>query len=646
MTCRHGRRIVLLGLLAVLLLDATGAAAQPARERPVAERAAAYRAARARTGGFLLSPLAVTERLLARRPTVVLDVRSRSRFETVHLRGARLVPLATLLAGRGTGRTRSDTAVVVVDHDGTAAIEAMVVLRLAGLRAFAMSGGMNRVRRLPEAHALLVGTSTGPGEAGTGGGGGRLAQVLAVGALVALLVAALLAVRTMARRRRQRLALAVTQVDRDEPESLRVAAATLQDALEGGLRPRERAEARFGLAYALARLGAYQQASDVLDGAGGAKSKDGKVVALDLWLKVRLGLDDKAVELYEDAGRTVDDDTARRALLVAYLRRGRRLAAMSQVDEARESFQQAGRLRRPGDPWRDDATDPGIAVGVMALLEGRLSEARYNFERAGESQAQEGGRPGLEARIGELLCDWRMRNDRGQRGSFRRHFDDDLGALVEEARAEGADRRLLSGLLLWHAASRIRDWRDLPVLQGLPPAERERLQQRLDKVREIDPDLGDAHLLGGLVALLFGEDGSERAEAFEALRQARELGVSIPEVLGVVEGTTDDAAQPSGRFPPLPDDDPGRPADRPAPLTVAELESRGRLAWRRAAGLRPRLTGDGLSGLRKEVDELLEDLERAVRWLRDGATEITRVERLLAVRTGEFRLNDEQGERG
>ena len=652
------RRIVLIGLLAVLPLDATVAAAQPARERPVDERVASYRAARARARGFLLPPLAVTERLLARRATVVLDVRSRSRFRAFHLRGARSVPLAAALAGQRIGRVRDATPVVVVDDDGTAAIEAMVVLRLAGLRAYAMAGGMNRLRRLlanpdalpedspvarrlPAARALIVGTAPGrPRPAG----GGRLGLLLAIGFLVLVVGVVAFVLLIRARTRRRRLAEAVSLIEHDEPDELAKAVPLLEDAIEGGLSSRERAEARFGLAYALARLGGYRQASEVLDEAGTARSRDRRARALDLWLKVKRGLDDKAVELFEAADGGIDGDGVRRAMLVAYVRRGRRLVESGEVDRGLESFRRAERLRRPGDPWHDNAADPGIAVGVMALLQGRISEARYRFEEVGKARATQGSPPALEAWIGELLCDWRMRNDPGRRGSSSRRFDDELGALIEQARAQQADRGLLSGLLLWHAASLVREWRDRPALDGLPRAERQELERRLEQVRAIDPDVGDAHLLGGLVGWLFGEDGPERSHAFEALGTARDLGVNVPEVLVLVGDAPSAPAGPAGRFRPLGEDDAGWAGEGAAPMTVAELESRGRLAWRRAAASRPRLRGDErLSELWQEIDRLLGELEGALRRLGDGAADVARVERQLAVRTSELQFPDEQG---
>lgn len=640
MTARPARvgRLVLAGLVAALLLVPGPAAAQPARERSVGDRAAAYRAARARAGGFLLSPVAVTERLRARRPTLVVDVRARNRYRTAHLRGARSVPLSAALGGR-IGRVRGGSPVVVVDDDGTAAIEAMVVLRLAGVPAYAMTGGMDRLRRLPAANALIVGPAA--GRPAAGGGIGRLLLPLGIVLLGLLVGAGALASWSRARARRRRVAEAVSLIERDEPDELQRAVPLLEAALEGRLQSRERAEASFSLAYALARLGAYRSASDTLDQLGAGRRGTGKVRALDIWLKVRRGQDEQAVERFEEAEGPVEGDGVRRAVLVAYVRRGRRLVESGEVDKGLESFRKAERLRRPGDPWHDQGTDPGIAVGVMALLQGRLPEAQYRFREVVADHVQ-GDRSTLEARIGELLCDWRMRNDPTRHRGFRSRLDGDLGSLIEEAHAQQADPRLLAGLLLWHAANRIRDWRDRPALDGLPLAERQELERRLDQVRALDPDLGDVHLLGGLVGWLFGEDGPERNRAFEALRTARALGVSVPEVLVLVGAAAEDPAAPADRFSPLAEDDRDHPSDG-TPVTMAELESRGRLAWRRAATLRSRLSGDErLSGLWQEIDQLLGELEHALRRLGDGAADLIRLERQLAVRTSELRFPDDQ----
>jgi hypothetical protein len=647
---------LLSGLVVAMVLVAGPVAAQPARERSVGDRAAAYRTARASAGGFLLSPLTVTERLLARRPTVVLDIRGRSRYRTAHLRGARSVPLSAVLGGGRIGRVRHGTPVVVVDDDGTTAIEAMVVLRMAGVPAYAMTGGMNQLRRLladpdalpdsssvarrlPAARSLIVGTAAGRP---AGGGAGRLLPLLAIAVLVLLIGAVAQVLRSRGQARRGRLAEAVSLIERDEPEELQRAVPLLEAALQGTLRSRERAEARFSLAFTLAKLGAYRLASETLNEPGPARGSAGKMRALDLWLNVKRGLDDQAIERYEEANGSADSDGVRRAMLVAYVRHGRRLVESGELEKGLESFRKAESLRRPGDPWHHHATDPGIAVGVMALLQGRLQEAQYRFRQVVQDGAQ-GDRSTLEARIGELLCDWRMRNDSTRHRASRPRLDDDLGSLIEEARAQQTDRQLLCGLLLWHAANRIRDWGDRPALDGLPLAECQELERRLDQVRALDPDLGDAHLLGGLVGWLFGEEGAERNRAFEALRTARALGVSVPEVLVLVGEAAEGPASPAGRFSPLAEDDPDHSIDGTAPVTVAELESRGRLAWRRAAALRSRLSDDErLSGLWREIDRLLAELEQTLRRLGDGAADLIQLERQLAVRTSELQLLDDQ----
>jgi len=290
-----------------------------------------------------------------------------------------------------------------------------------------------------------------------------------------------------------------------------------------------------------------------------------------------------------------------------------------------------------------------------ALAEREKEIDRLRAEVTAEGEAVAARAAELERRLDDverregLLSDLDARTEAAAAADEHRSAEEERLASFERelsARAQAVDAREIEVAALDERRRELEERERAFNSATEEAAERERLQQRLDKVRDIDPELGDAYLLGGLVALLFDEVGSERDEAYEALRQARERGVSVPEVLGFVEGTTDDAPQPSGPFPPLPEDDPDRPVDRPAPLTVAELESRGRLALRRATGLRKRLTGDGLAVPGREVDELVEELRRALRWLRDGATDVARVERLLAVRTGEFQLPDEGGERG
>jgi rhodanese-related sulfurtransferase len=186
-----------------------GQAAAADRSPSVQDRVKAYRQARARAGDFLLSPQQVVERLLSRRPPVVIDVRTAKRFAASHLRGARPVPLPTLLQRSRIDRVPRRT-VVVVDEGGSDAIEAMVVLRLAGRDAFAMTGGMRALRRLlakpptavegspaagRRARALLVGSAADAQLRAAGGDPGwvgrttvRLLAVLLVGLAVLLYV--------------------------------------------------------------------------------------------------------------------------------------------------------------------------------------------------------------------------------------------------------------------------------------------------------------------------------------------------------------------------------------------------------------------------------------------------------------------------
>jgi rhodanese-related sulfurtransferase len=135
-----------LGLLVLVLLTGATAGLVAGRRQAAEREAQDYLAERTRAGAFTLSPLAVTERLVTHRPTSILDVRSHREFAGVRLRGARNMPLPELLAGRP--EDLGARPIVVVDRDGTAAVEGMVFLRLAGKPAFAMTGGMDQLQRL------------------------------------------------------------------------------------------------------------------------------------------------------------------------------------------------------------------------------------------------------------------------------------------------------------------------------------------------------------------------------------------------------------------------------------------------------------------------------------------------------------------
>jgi hypothetical protein len=65
--------------------------------------------------------------------------------------------------------------------------------------------------------------------------------------------------------------------------------------------------------------------------------------------------------------------------------------------------------------------------------------------------------------------------------------------------------------------------------------EREALQRRLDTARETMPKDGDPYLLGGLVDYYCARDERQRQAAVGSLRKAVELGVTLPEVLYLLQ---------------------------------------------------------------------------------------------------------------
>jgi rhodanese-related sulfurtransferase len=691
--------VVLVVGVAWLVVNRQNAARDTAIQNSVHQRVDAYRAARGRAGGFVLRPLAAVERIVAHPRTLVLDIRSRPEFAAVHLRGARNLPLSALLRRDGY-RPPSSATVVVVDSDGTGAIEAMVLLRLGGVTAFAVQGGMNALRRLlaspraiprrspvagygTELRALLTGEDRRALPTVSDAAGPEPARpfwVLPVVGILLLAAAGFWFGWRGCRLTRRAFAL----LERGDDASLRQAVALLERA--PGSLPRHRAtKVRFGLAYAQALLGRLDDAAATLSGLPASAAGNRAVRYLDLWLRVERDRLHDAVDLWNESEKALCGFLeGRRLASSAYLLLGREALAARDADEARRNFTKVRELGVLKGQIPEFATEYGAVVGVEKLFDGDQREAREAFRKA-ERSAEEDQTSPLLARIGLLLCDWR-RDGAGAAAAAVGHR---LGAIIEQVRADAGDptatdegtrpdrkRLLLRDLLLWYAVACVASWRSLPYGGGLPEEERRRLEERLAAIREVDPALSDADLLGGLVGYLMSSDQQVRNDALRMLGRACDKGVNLPEVLLMLEGRRD-ASVPSAdgtevcvqllrsylaearaplelrqqlrqhlgrfqRFQPLLGED-SRVADQQFPLTLSDLEARGELLELRMRGLVTRWLAETAPDRAAEVLRLLEQLDQAARSLQDGREAFERAEQRLILLAGEHLLAEEEG---
>jgi rhodanese-related sulfurtransferase/tetratricopeptide (TPR) repeat protein len=689
---RRGGAVSLL-CLALLLVQPGGPSGAAPKAPSVRERAAAYEAARARAGDFLLSPLEVVERMLARRPMTVLDIRARRQFAAAHLRGARSLPFRRLLRAIRSGDVGGRGLLVVVDEGDNQAIEAMVALRLTGRPAYAMAGGMASLRRLlagslevpkgsplagrgAQARALLVGAGA---QAALDRSDPSRGQLLGWGLAAALVATVLLLLRArLVRRRRRPLVEAFELLQNNREQSFGAAATRLQGALAGRLSRRERAEARFGLAYARARLGQLRRATDELDQLIASGQRDPSTLYLDLWVKVRYGDDKEAAARYEEYQEVLARLPHSRYLAsIAFLRLGRSAFAHRKVDDAIKRFDQIRDLTVLAGRVPAGYRQLPVAVGVELLLDNDVPGAADRFNRAAQG-AEEGSELQLTAQLGSLLCRWRQ-DEAGRAIGVERELTSVLERVRAGAAAAGADdererwRLLVRDLLLWQAVACVAGWQRLPLGQGLPAVERERLRQRIDELGRADPDLADPYLLDGLVGYAFGVPGPEQDRAVEALDQARNRGVDLPEVLWILAREQDRTGRPAG--------DPADWADpvrdylsdattplelrrrlqlqeagltRHAPLlpedlqvtqvqrvpTLQDLRNRSQLLQRRVRRLLGSGGGEDGNGT-VAACQLLERLEAATRLLDDAANTFTDAEWELVALAGRRLLGDE-----
>jgi tetratricopeptide (TPR) repeat protein len=428
------------------------------------------------------------------------------------------------------------------------------------------------------------------------------------------------------------------------------------------------------------RLGELQRASDGLDQLIAAGHRHPTVLYLDLWVKVRRGDNEAAAARYEQSADALGRILHSRSLAsIAFLRLARRAVARRKVDDALKYFKEVRNLAVLADRVPEGLEDLPVAVGVEALLEGQVADAVDRFERAGDG-AEQGSDRALAARLGSLLCRWWRRDGRLPVG-----FEEELAAVVDEVRAglQGADpddrdlqerRRLHRDLLLWQAMARLAGWQGRWVGRGVPADERERLGELLDELLRVDADMADPYLLEGLVGYAFGAPGPEHDRAVEALQQASDRGVSLPEVLTILEREQGRGGRAAGRVEEWLDavrgylSDPRTPEElrrrlqrqvagltRHTPLlredlelaqfqvvpTLGDLHNRSQLLQRRVRRLfPPAAQGTGRDGA-PDAERLMEPLQQATQLLGAAAQAFTTAELELLVLVGGLLLAGE-----
>ena len=367
---------------------------------------------------------------------------------------------------------------------------------------------------------------------------------------------------------------------------------------------------------------------------------------------------------------------ARLIASVAYLQLGRMALRRREADRALHFFERVRELEVLADKVPRDVADHQVVLGIEALFDGQPEQARERFANARRAAQQEGSSV-LYPELGLLLYEWRVTERPG--GDFDGRLWDQVQAVQAEAGGpEGGlteQRRLLRDMLVWHAVSGLFAWLHLPAGGGLSPTDFDELRQRLRRVSEVDPEIADPDLLGGLIQYYFATDEDERARAVALLEQACEKGVNVPEVnllvgrehalaeaaeesvehfLAVVKSYLGEQSVPAKlrrelqerlskleRFKRLADVDVERGEADMAP-SVDNLHGRAELMRRRVERIvKPRLTGVATADAEK-VSGILRELEGTTKTLSETAQELEKSEQSLMLATGEFLLKEEE----
>ncbi|MFH1463066.1 MAG: hypothetical protein ABIO70_01640 [Pseudomonadota bacterium] len=527
-------------------------------------------------------------------------------------------------------------------------------------------------------------SSPGPESSTTAAALGASWVLIAVlSALLVLLVLALVGTAVwfkviVPRRKRRPLldAIALLQGGDLTTEKLERAASLLSQAVGGGLSAADLADARFALAWVRARLGRLDEALAGLAELGEERSQDRETRYLALWLRSQRKKEGRASEILRDYEASPDlagFEQSDRIAAIAYLERALAHWRQHETEAALGLFDRLRALGQLAEHIPTDLADHQLALGLDELFDKKVTAAEERF-RSAVAAAKDQGRPTHHAELALLLCAWIKES--------LPDIDGDLGRKIDEMEppgpaAQARDARLYRNLLLWHAVSLLFVWARLPAKGGLSEAEKERMFQRLARLRGVDPDLGDADLLEGLVRYYFaGDDDEERLRGLEALKRAMQHEAKVPDVVQLIaredkvakalreamgsytsllerylrDGSVPEALRDEvrrtlmerhRRFHDLPEVKTQAPADAVEP-SVETIRSRGKMLHSRIGKIvKPKLKRTANPKAAEQIDALLGDLDAKAKAVEEVAKELEGTEQRLMLRTGEFLIEED-----
>lgn len=493
---------------------------------------------------FVLAGNEAAEVLRGKNPPVVIDLRPAENAGGSEIANARRTKLAELFAPGSLEALPKDAPILVVDDGSAEAVEAMVLLRMAGYQAHALRGGAIALpgRAAAESSGAGAGTNaareanaaTPPAPAVPPPPPQVTWRDLPPGFLWsgAALLAACIGMLAwffvvQPRLRARPLHQAVRLLRTGEDGVLQEAETLLSRASAAGLRARDLKTVRFLLALVRARLGRHDEAVTTLGERLALGDLTADVLYLDLWLKVKTKKWEDAESRWYQSGEVLQPYLDSSELAgIAFLEVGRQCLARREYDRALASFDKVRQLGVHADRIPGHLGNLELVLALGALFEKNDALARQRFQ-AILDKAEVEGKSTLLPRIGLLLCQWRS--------DAEPDVDAPLTALLAEAEESGEDASILPPLTLWHSVSLLFRWLFLPKLKGLPPEARAELDARLARVRERMPEDGDADLIAGLIDYFCAPDDSRRRDAVELLRKAIAAGVTLPEVLYLVQ---------------------------------------------------------------------------------------------------------------